>query len=63
VNVEDASPAKESGLRGGDVIVKADSLRVSSPDVLLRAMQGASGRSVQLEIVRKGKTEKRTLRW
>ncbi len=63
VAVEDESPARESGLRGGDVIVKADSLRVSSPDVLLRAMQSAAGRSVQLQVIRKGKTETRTLKW
>jgi serine protease Do len=63
LSVAPESPAKESGLKGGDVIVKADSLTVLSSQVLLKAMQSTQNRAMNIEVVRKGKTEKLKLRW
>jgi len=63
VDVLPGSPALSSGLVPGDVIVRADSLVVTSPIAIIRAMRMASDRSVILALLRKGKTQKVTLRW
>ncbi len=63
VNVATGSPANESGLHKGDVIVSADDSPVSTVLSLRRRMNAADGKSIKLQVVRKGKTQTVTLRW
>ena len=63
VDVLPGSPALSSGLLPGDVILRADSLVATSPIAIIRAIRMASGRSVILDLLRRGKTQKVTLRW
>jgi len=63
VNVALGTPAKESGLRSGDVIVRADTSAVGDPGALIRVMRAASDNSVALRIVRNKKTQTISLRW
>jgi len=63
VDVLPGSPALSSGLLPGDVILRADSLVVTSPIAIIRAIRMASDRSVILDLLRRGKTQKVTLRW
>lgn len=67
-NVTEGSPARAAGLRGGDIILKADSIRIQSPIDLVRAIRNADIRStanhtIDLEIIRKHKPQTLTLRW
>ena len=63
-NVAEDSPARISGLRGGDIILKADSIKIETPSDLVRAISaGRYDRTVTLQIVRKHKPETLTLRW
>jgi S1-C subfamily serine protease len=64
-NVIEGSAARAAGLRGGDVVVKADSIRIESPIDLVRAIRNAdeTDRSVDLQIIRKHKAQQLTLRW
>jgi serine protease Do len=64
-NVIEGSAARTAGLRGGDVIVKADSIKIETPIDLVRAIRIAdeTDRSVDLQIVRKRKAQALTLRW
>jgi S1-C subfamily serine protease len=63
VNVALGTPAKESGLRPGDVIIKADASPVSDPGELIRVMRAATDNSIRLQIVRRKKPQTITLRW
>lgn len=63
VNVALGTPAKESGLRPGDVIIKAGSSPVGDPGELIRVLRESSGSSLRLEIIRKKKPQVITLRW
>ena len=63
VNVATGSPANESGLHKGDVIVSADDTPVTTMLSLRRLMNTADGKSIKLQVVRKGKTQTVTLRW
>lgn len=63
INVALGTPAKESGLRAGDVIVKAGPLTVGDPGDLIRAFRESNGSSLRLEIIRKKKPQTITLRW
>jgi S1-C subfamily serine protease len=64
-NVIDGSAARAAGLRGGDVIVKAGSIKVESPIDLVRAIRSAdeTDHKVDLQIIRKRKAQQLTLRW
>ena len=63
-NVAEGSAARISGLRGGDIILKADSIKVQNPIDLVRAIRGARpDHSVTLQIIRKQKPQTLTLRW
>ncbi|MFL5636382.1 MAG: PDZ domain-containing protein [Gemmatimonadaceae bacterium] len=64
-NVVEGSPARVAGLRGGDIILKADSIRVQNPIDLVRAIRVADerDRTVVLRIARKHKQQDLTLRW
>ena len=63
VNVALGTPARESGLRSGDVITKADSSLVGDPGELIRVMRDATDNSIKLRIVRNKKSQTITLRW
>ena len=64
-NVMEGSAARVAGLRGGDVVVRADTYRIASPIDLVQAIRAAdeSDRTVVLHIVRKGKAQVLTLGW
>ena len=62
-NVAPGSIARESGLRGGDVVIGADSIKVDDPNDLVRAIRNAEDQSVRLEIIRKHKPQFVTLSW
>jgi serine protease Do len=59
-----SDPAREAGLHGGDVIVRADGRDLTSVAQLRRIVAAHGGdRAVELEIVRQKKTRSLTLRW
>jgi membrane-associated protease RseP (regulator of RpoE activity) len=59
-----SDPARESGLRGGDVIVRADGQELATIAQLRRTVLAHnSDRSVELEIVRQHRTRRLTLHW
>lgn len=67
-NVIEGSAAKTAGLRGGDVILRADSIKVENPIDLVRAiryadMRSAANHAIDLHIIRKHKPQTLTLRW
>jgi serine protease Do len=63
-SVADGSPARMSGLRGGDIIVRADSIKVETPIDLVRAIRGARpDHTISLQIIRKNKPQTIRLRW
>lgn len=63
VNVAVGTPASESGLRSGDVIVIANSGAVRNPGELLSILRADDDNSVRLEIIRKKKQQLITLGW
>lgn len=63
VNVALGTPAKESGLRPGDVILKANASAVGDPGELIRVMRESTGSSIRLQIIRRKKPQTITLRW
>jgi S1-C subfamily serine protease len=62
-NVAEGSIARSAGLRGGDVVVVADSIRLESPIDLVQAIRGADDRSVRLQVIRKRKPQTVVLKW
>jgi len=62
-NVVDGSIAREAGLRGGDVVVMADKIKIENPNDLVRAIRSAGDRSVTLQVIRKRKPQTITLKW
>jgi predicted metalloprotease with PDZ domain len=63
IDVARGTPAYNSGLRGGDIIVRAGRAAVTSPLSMQRAIQGADGSEVPLKIIRKKKERALVLRW
>jgi S1-C subfamily serine protease len=63
MKVVQASPAKDAGLRGNDVIISADGQTVGSVRALQRIISNARANAVKLQVVRGGKTQTLTLRW
>jgi serine protease Do len=63
INVQPGMAASESGLKSGDVIVKAQKESLGNPGELIRIIRESAERSVRLEIVRKRKPQTITLRW
>jgi serine protease Do len=57
------TPAKDSGLHAGDVIISADGQPVASVRALSRIVSNATGNSVKLQTIRSGKPQVVTLRW
>jgi S1-C subfamily serine protease len=64
-SVSEGSPARAAGLRGGDVVVKADSTKIENPIDLVRAIRTAdeTDHTVDLQIIRKRRQQSLTLRW
>ncbi len=67
-NVMDGSAARTAGLRGGDIIVKADGQKVHGPIDLVAAIGNADTRdtnahTIELQILRKNKPQTLTLSW
>jgi len=62
-NVVEGSVAREAGLRGGDVVVMADKIKIENPNDLVRAIRFADDRSVTLQVIRKHKPQTITLKW
>lgn len=62
-NVIDGSPARLAGLRGGDVVLTADSIRLEDPMSLVRAIRESDDHSIRLGIVRKKKAQTVLLKW
>lgn len=63
VDVGDGSAAARAGLQSGDVITRADSIAVQSPLEIMTALRLATDRSVTLNVSRRGKVQKVTIRW
>ncbi|MEX0909564.1 MAG: PDZ domain-containing protein [Gemmatimonadaceae bacterium] len=64
VNVPAGTPAERSGLRAGDVVVRAATTEIVDPGGLHMAMIHAGPAKVlRLDVVRKGKGQRVTLRW
>jgi len=63
--VVEGSPARTAGLRGGDIILKADDVKVGSPIDLVQAIRSAdeTDRTIVLQIMRKHKPQALTLSW
>jgi hypothetical protein len=62
-NVVEGSIAREAGLRGGDVVVMADKIKIDNPNDLVRAIRSADDRSVTLQVIRKHKPQTIKLQW
>lgn len=64
-SVIDGSPARAAGLRGGDVVVRADSIKIDNPIDLVRAIRNAdeTDHTVDLQIIRKRRPQSLILRW
>ena len=64
-NVLEGSAARNAGLRGGDIILKADNIKITSPIDLVRAIGAAdeNDHTVNLQILRKRQLQQLTLRW
>ena len=62
-NVVEGSIARDAGLRGGDVVVMANSSKIRTPNDLVRAIRDANDRTVRLQVIRKHKPEIVTLSW
>lgn len=63
VNVLEGSPAKQAGLRDGDVLLRAAEHALMTPQDLQEVMRSDINRSVKLEILRQKKTQTVVLRW
>jgi len=63
LRVESGTVAARSGLRDGDVIVRADGNPVGTPAALSRAMYHASDTQLKLDIVRLKKNKTVLLKW
>jgi C-terminal processing protease CtpA/Prc len=62
-HVLQGTPGREAGLRGGDVLLSADSVELRSIIALQRVIRNSADRSVTLVIVRDRKKETVQLRW
>jgi S1-C subfamily serine protease len=64
-NVVDGSPARNAGLRGGDIILRANGTRISSPIDLVQAIKTADDvdRRLELQVMRQHRLKTLTLGW
>jgi C-terminal processing protease CtpA/Prc len=57
------TPAATAGLKGGDVIVEAGDMPVTSARILQRLISSSDEHALKLKVVRKGKTRTVWLKW
>ena len=57
------SPADQSGLRAGDVLLSVDGQALSSPLVFLQAVEESTRHEVRLQLLRRRKPMTLTLKW
>ncbi len=62
-NVVEGTPARISGLKGGDVLLLANGVKLETPVDLVQAISEAQDRTLSLKIIRKRKPQSLTLRW
>ncbi len=62
VSVARGSPAEQSGLKGGDVIVRANEMPVVRPDQVMRALRDVDEGGVKLVVVRKRQKQTLTIK-
>jgi|SRR5687768_4333652 len=62
-NVVEGSPARISGLKGGDVLLLANGVRLETPLDLVQAIAEAQDKTLTLRVIRKRKQQNLTLRW
>lgn len=62
-NVVEGTPARLSGLRGGDVLLLANGVKLRTPVDLVQAIAESPDQTLTLRIVRKRKQQNVTLRW
>jgi C-terminal processing protease CtpA/Prc len=63
LRVVPGTPAERAGLRGGDVILRADGRAVTTPGTLSRALERSANRTVKLDVVRKRQKRVMVLKW
>ena len=65
MHVLEGSAARNAGLRGGDIILRADSIKVTTPVDLVRAIRAAdeTDHTIVLQIMRKHQPQTLALRW
>lgn len=63
VNVADGTMAMESGLRDGDVLLRAADVLLLTPADLRRVLESALDRELKLDILRERKPRTLTLKW
>lgn len=63
LRVAPSTPAARAGLQAGDVIVEANGSAVDDVRSLRRAVSRARERTVELEVIRKGKRRSLSMRW
>jgi serine protease Do len=63
VNVAAGTPAGESGLRAGDVILRAARTRLGDPGDLIKLLSEAQKSQIQLQIYREKKQQALVLKW
>lgn len=62
-NVVEGTPARISGLKGGDVLLFANGVKLETPVDLVQAIAEAQDKTLTLRIVRRRKQQNLTLRW
>ena len=63
VNAVRGSPAEQSGLRAGDVLLTVDGEPLASPLVFLQAVEESRDRELRLQLLRRRKPVTVTLKW
>ncbi len=63
VNVADGTPARGSGLRDGDVLLRAANVTLLTPMDLRRVIESALDKELKLEILRQRKLQTVMLKW
>jgi S1-C subfamily serine protease len=62
-NVLEGTPARMAGLRGGDVLLLANGVKLVTPVDLVQAISEADDRKLNLRIIRRRKPQTLTLSW
>jgi S1-C subfamily serine protease len=63
INVGMGTPAGQSGLKSGDVIIKAEQEIIENPGELIRVMRRTTESAMLLQVMRNRKAKNITLRW